>query len=71
MKKVRKENVNDWVYGIILGIIITLFFCAMIWYGTSDKVWYANTHDKDCESMLNDTEDCGCYNRFMEKSKNK
>lgn len=62
-----KEKVKEFFYACLFIVILAFIFFFIIWYGTSDKVWYANKHDSNCESMLYDKEDCGCYDRFMNK----
>lgn len=54
---------------IILSVIMATMMYGCICYATSPEVWYANTHDSKCESALNPEEDCGCYERFLEKEK--
>lgn len=66
MNKITKKE----LLGIIIAnIVIALFFVFIILYGTSDKCWYANMHDKNCEVTLNDDSECKCYQRFIEKNR--
>ena len=65
MKKIFKSDI---FLGIITSIIFSLIiFAALLWM-TSPEVWYAGMHDSQCEgSMLDEGEDCGCYERFLAK----
>jgi hypothetical protein len=66
MSEERKELIGSIVFSFILGILL----CVGLWYGTSTECWYAEEHDSQCENVMADeTKDCGCYNRFIEKSK--
>ena len=65
MKKFLKEALQLTIFSVVMG---ALMFC-FIWYATSPEVWYANMHDSECESTLESAENCGCYDRFLEKEK--
>ena len=68
MSEEKKELLGSVIFSIIFGILI----CWGIWYGTSAECWYEGMHDSQCENVMADEgEDCGCYNRFLEKEKNK
>ena len=64
----KKILTSDTFLGIIASIIFSLIiFAALLWM-TSPEVWYAGMHDSQCEgSMLDEGEDCGCYERFLAK----
>ena len=67
MKKILTSNT---FLGIIASIIFSLILLAALLWMTSPEVWYAGMHDSKCEcSMLDEGEDCGCYERFLAKEK--
>jgi len=66
MSEEKKELIGSIVFSVILGILL----CAGLWYGMSAECWYEGMHDSQCENVMADEgEDCGCYNRFLEKEK--
>lgn len=66
----KKILTSDTFLGIIALIIFSLIILAALPWMTSPEVWYAGMHDSQCEgSMLDEGEDCGCYERFLAKDK--
>ena len=66
----KKILTSDTFLGIIASIIFSLIILATLLWMTSSEVWYAGMHDSQCEgSMLDEGEDCGCYERFLAKDK--
>ena len=66
----KKILTSDTFLGIIASIIFSfLIVTALLWI-TSPNVLFAGTHDYQCEGiMLDEGEDCGCYERFLAKDK--
>lgn len=64
------DKIKDFIFGTIFVIVIALVMGGCIWYGTSAEVWYAGMHDAECENALHG-EKCHCYERFLEREKDK
>ena len=50
---------------VIMVILLAFFFVGVILSCTSKEMWYAGSHDSECEEMIYGSE-CHCYERFME-----
>lgn len=59
---------KDYMYGILAMLILAALMFFAVLYCTSDEAWYAGKHDSKCEKLAGKA-DCGCYNRFMKKAK--
>lgn len=64
------EKVKDFLLGTIVFIVFSVIMGGCLWYGTSAEMWYAGMHDSECENTMYG-EKCHCYERFLEKEKNK
>lgn len=68
----KKILTSDTFLGIIASIIFSLIIIAALLLITSPEVWYAGMHDSQCEGiMLDEGEDCGCYERFLATEKSR
>ena len=66
----KKILTSDTFLGIIASIIFSLIIIAALLWMTFPEVWYAGMHDSQCEgTMIDEGEDCGCYERFLAKEK--
>lgn len=69
MKKIIKSDI---FLGIIASLIFGILFFLAFLKATSPEQWYAGKHDSQCENpMADEGEDCGCYNRFLERERKK
>ena len=63
------KNAIQAVFEVVMVILLSLFFAGVILQScTSKEMWYAGSHDSQCEKMINGSE-CHCYERFMENGR--
>ena len=64
-----KAFIKDLIMTLIVTLIVSVLAYLIIIYATSDEVWFVNQHDKHCEQLTEDTDNCDCYNRLLKEAK--
>lgn len=64
------ERMKEFIVGIIATLVFTVAMGGCLYHSTSAEAWYAGMHDGECENTLHG-EKCRCYERFLEREKDK
>lgn len=67
----KRQTIEEVLKVIFFTICIIAIIFAIVWRATSDEYWYADMHDDNCEQMIEGSETCDCYSRFIKKDKNR